>query len=150
MLILSERRYYQTILLKSMSMKKPEAMKLPKKMDLLDLLGLSMELALSYAYGYSSSFKVCLISIWARYPKREPFANCSAACNVSLLTTAQSAIADDLNAFSETSWFSSAYMVSICLLLIPGEEAYTSLRLGFRPLLRSVAECRKSSHQTFI
>ena len=33
------------------------------------------------------------------------------ACNISLLTTTQSTIATDLDAFAEVSWFTSAYLV---------------------------------------
>jgi hypothetical protein len=38
------------------------------------------------------------------------------AVNISLLTTTQSTIAAELDAFSEVSWFTSAYLVCSTLL----------------------------------
>ncbi|MCJ1473827.1 hypothetical protein MMC13_002479 [Lambiella insularis] len=35
------------------------------------------------------------------------------ACNISLLTTTQSTIAEDLDAFAEVSWFTSAYLIAM-------------------------------------
>lgn len=39
--------------------------------------------------------------------------NAIAATNISMLTTAQSDIAEDFDAFSETTWFSSAYLIAM-------------------------------------
>jgi len=43
------------------------------------------------------------------------------ASNISLLTTIQSALADDLNAYANVSWFASAYLV--CLLVVARKKS---------------------------
>lgn len=52
-----------------------------------------------------------LVSHWPKSHSKTG-ANRDIACNFSLLTTTQSAIAADLDAFEDVTWFTSAYLVS--------------------------------------
>jgi hypothetical protein len=59
------------------------------------------------------------------------------ATNMSMMTTAQSDIAADLDAFSETTWFNSAYLVYSMPIRI---DPFKTLELTYSPerLLRLV------------
>lgn len=63
--------------------------------------------ASAYHWGPSSSYKVCHLP----YCTPIVLTLCFLASNISLLTTIQSSLAEDLNAYDSVSWFASAYLV---------------------------------------
>lgn len=62
-------------------------------------ISLGILIFLQGQYTYSQDFVISLTVLYS-------------ACNISLLTTTSSTIAAELDAFSEVSWFTSAYLVS--------------------------------------
>lgn len=64
----------------------------------------------SWAFWSLSSVSLSFVVAMMNYKAGDSF-HAFIATNMSMMTTAQSAIAADLDAFAEATWFTSAYMV---------------------------------------